>query len=168
MKRRVLLFVMTVLTALSAQSQTTFEVPKNVILKSDPDFEKYEKDVIDAAKWLEETDINKQVEKRQEVNAFVIKWISGSPTISVEVNDSLAKIYGENNQLLALYLASYTRNYLELKSQATKQTAIKAGLISIMNVYKKGIDIKKNKEMEKVIKLNEQNKLEDYIAKHFS
>ena len=168
MKRKILLLVFTSLTFLSVHSQTTFEVPKNVVLQSDTDFEKYEKDVIDAAKWLEQTDIDKQVEKRQEVNAFVIKWISGSPTISAEINENLGKIYSENNQLLALYLASYARNYLELKGAATKQTAVKAGLTSMINVYKKGIDITKSKEMEKVIKLNEENKLDDYIAKYLS
>jgi hypothetical protein len=135
-----------------------------VELNSASDFVKYENDIIQAAKWLEETDLNKETEKRNAVNAFAIKWISGSPTITVEVNDALGKIYGDNNQLLALYLASYSRNYIELKEKATKQTATKAGIVSMINVYKKGIEITKSKEMDKVIKLEKEDKIDGYIT----
>ena len=152
---------------LTVQGQTKFEVPQNVELKTKDDYAKYETAIIDAAKWLEETDLNKEADKRQQVNAFVLQWISGSPTINVDINEQLGKIYGKNVQLLGLYLASYARNFLENKSTATKFSAIKAGLISMMNVYKKGIEISKSKEMDKVIKLTDDNKLDDYINDKF-
>ena len=152
---------------LTVQGQTKFEVPQNVELKTKDDYAKYETAIIDAAKWLEETDLNKEAEKRQQVNAFVLQWVSGSPTINVDINEQLGKIYGKNAQLLGLYLASYTRNFLENKSTATKISATKAGLISMMNVYKKGIEISKSKEMDKLIKLTDDNKLDDYINDKF-
>lgn len=152
---------------LTVQGQTVFEVPQNVELKTKDDYAKYETAIIDAAKWLEETDLNKETEKRQQVNAFVLQWISGSPTINIDINEKLGKIYGKNAQLLGLYLASYARNLLENKNTATKFSATKAGLISMMNVYKKGIEISKSKEMEKLIKLTGENKLDDYINDKF-
>jgi len=147
--------------------QTKFEVPQNVQLKEKEDYAKYESDIIDAAKWLEETDLDKEADKRREVNAFVIQWISGSPTVNVEITEQLMKIYGKNAQLMGVYLASYAGNFLANKGTATKQSATKAGLISMMNVYKKGIEISKSKEMEKLIKLTEENKLDGYIASKF-
>lgn len=148
---------------LTARGQTIFEVPQNVELKAKDDYTQYEPAVIEAAKWLEETDLNKETGKRQQVNAFVLKWVSGSPTVHVEINEKLGKIYGKNIQLLALYIASYTRHFLENKSTATKFSATKAGLISMIDVYKKGIEITKSKEMDKLIKLKDNNKLDDYI-----
>ena len=152
---------------LTAQAQSNFEVPQNAVLKTEADFAKYEPAMIAAAKWLEETDLDKEQEKRQQTNAFVLEWISGSSTISVEINEQLGKIYGKNVQLLGLYLASYASNFIENKGTATKFTATKAGLASMMNVYKKGIDISKSKEMEKLIKLAAGNKLDDYINEYF-
>lgn len=148
-------------------AQLKFDVPQNVELKSKEDYSKYETTVIDAANWLEETDLNKETEKRQQVNSFVIQWVSGTPDITVDLTEQLGKIYGKNAQLLTVYMASYAKNFLENKNSATKFTATKAGLISIMNVYKKGIEITKSKEMDKLIRLTEGNKLDDYIKDKF-
>ena len=152
---------------LHSNAQTQFEVPQNIELNVASDYEKYEKDIIDASKWLEETDLDKEIEKRQQVNTFVVQWISGSPTVTVDITDRLGKIYGKNLQLLGMYLASYSRNFLENKGSATKLPATKAGLISMMNVYKKGIGIKKTKEMEKLIKLSSDNKFDEYVNENF-
>lgn len=142
-------------------AQTDFELPDNIKLKSKEDYSKYESDFINAAKWLEETDLNKETEKRQKVNAFVIEYVSGSPTITIEISSQIGKLYEDNPQLLAIYLASYGRHSLENKD-ATKFTSTKAAVVSMMNVYKKGIKISKNKEMDKIIKLSDE-KLDDYI-----
>jgi hypothetical protein len=160
-----LLFALT--NILSAQAQTTFEVPQNIELKSNEDYAKYGSAIIDAAKWLEETDLNKEANKRKEVNNFVWRWISGSLTINIDIKVDFAKIYGKNDQLGKIYLASYARHFLENKSTATEFSATKAGLTSMMNVYKKGIDISKNKEMDELIKLTNENKLDNYINENF-
>ena len=159
--------IFTLTSVLVVRAQTTFEVPQNVELKSKGDYTKYEPQVIDAAKWLEQTGLDKEIDKRKEVTSFVLQWISGSPTISIAITEKLAKIYGKNGQLLGIYLASYARNFLENKNTATKFSATKAGLTSMMNVYKKGIGITKSKEMDKLINLTDENKLDDYINKNF-
>ena len=66
-----------------------------------------------------------------------------------------------------IYIASFSSYYLIHKKDATEFEATKAGLMSIMYVYKKGIEIKKSKEMDKLIKLTNENKLDDYINEKF-
>ncbi|MBI3233729.1 MAG: hypothetical protein HYZ42_06755, partial [Bacteroidetes bacterium] len=56
------------------KGQTQFEVPINIELQKMKDFEKYELAIVEAAKWLEETDLDKEIDKRQKVNAFVLEW----------------------------------------------------------------------------------------------
>jgi hypothetical protein len=160
-----LVFVLTGI--LTVQGQAKFEVPQNIQLKSKGDYAKYETAIIDASKWLEETDLNIETAKRQQINEFVLQWVSGSPIINVDINEQLSKIYGKNVQLLGIYLANYARNFLENKSSATKYSALKAGIVSMMNVYKKGINISKNKEMERLIKLSDDNKFDDYVRDKF-
>ena len=79
MKLILLTSVFATINFATLNGQTKFEVPQNVELKSKEDYSKDETTIIDAAKWLEETDLNKETEKRQQVNSFVIQWISGSP-----------------------------------------------------------------------------------------
>jgi len=166
MKKTIITFVITLFAAISATSQTKFDLPQNIELKTESDYAKYENDIISAAKWLEETDLNQETDKRKQVDVFIIKWMSGTPKITVELSESLIKLYGENNELMVLYMASYSAYSLE-NENANKTAAIKAGIVSMINVYKKGISIKKSKEMEKAIKAFDQNKLDEYIAKNF-
>ena len=161
------MYALTFLNIASLSAQTTFEIPQNVELKVKEDYAKYEPAIVQATKWLEETDLDKETDKRKQVNSFVVQWILGCPTINIDIVEQLGKIYGKNEQLLILYMASYSSYFIENQSTATKQTAAKAGLRSIMNVYKKGIAITKSKEMEKLIRLTEENKLDEYILKKF-
>ena len=111
--------------------------------------------------------MDKEPDKRKEVSAFVMKWIIGSPSVNVSLTEQLQKLYGKNASLLIIYMGSYTRHFLENKTTATQFSGTKAGLISMMTVYKKDIDITKSKEMEKLIKLTEENKLDEYITEKF-
>lgn len=149
--------------SISAIAQTNFEVPSNVKLETPADFENYENDVVNAATWLEETDLDKDKVKRREVNTFVLQWLTGSPTVTVELSEPLIKLYDKNEQLLGLYLASYAKYNILNKTNTSKFEATKAAFVSMIKVYKKGIDIVKNKEMEKAVKLFDQGKIDDYI-----
>lgn len=148
-------------------AQTKFEVPADVQLNVKEDYAKYESDIIAAANWLETNPLDRETEKRKEVSAFVLKWIMGSPTVNVSLTEQIQKLYGKNASLLVIYMGSYTRHFLENKTTATVFSGTKAGLISMMNVYKKDIDISKSKEMEKLIKLTDENKLDEYIKQKF-
>jgi hypothetical protein len=162
-----LAFTIAVLSVLNISAQTAFEVPVDYQLNVKEDYPKYEADIIAAANWLESNDLNKESQKRKEVSAFVIKWITGSPYVTVSLTEQVSKLYGKNSSLLIIYMASYTKHYLENKTSATQFSGTKAALISMMNVYKKGIEISKTKEMEKLIKLTEENKLDEYITEKF-
>jgi hypothetical protein len=160
----VVLFVLSLLFSSSAVwGQTQFELPKNLELKAKEDYNRHETTLVEAAKWLEQTALSSEVAKRQEINAFVIKYLSGSPTISVALNEQLAKIYGKNEQLLAIYLASYGRNVIENRNSTDRSAPVKGGLTSMMNVYKKGVQIEKSREMEKLLKLSD-SELNTYIS----
>jgi len=151
-------------TASTTFAQTSFEVP-DAVLNTKEDYAKHEADVIAAAKWLEETDLDKERDKRTQVGAFVVKWILGSPTVHVEMNRPLLNLIGKNDALLTIYMASYARHTLENKG-ADKFASNKAALQSLINVYKKGISIKESKEMEKISKMSDED-LEKYIASKF-
>ena len=166
MKKLLFTLVLTGLTTFCMTAQTNFNLPENIELKSQSDYAKYEDDIIEAAKWLEATDLNVDTDKRKKVNAFIIQWLSGTSKITIEIDEPLMELCGENNQLLVLYMASYSSHFLQNPS-ATKTAATKAGIISMINVYKKDIAIEKSKEMQKAVKAFDQNKLDGYIEKNF-
>ena len=159
------LILLLFLCAFSSQvfSQSNFEVPAGYELKAKEDYAKYESAIVEAAKWLEETDLDKEKAKRQEVNRFLIQWISGSPDISVELHPAVTHLYGKNDQLLGVYMAGAARYMIENKGSTDRIKGIKAGIVSMINVYKKGIAVKKVKELDKLVKFSD-TELDTYIA----
>lgn len=161
--KQFLLFLFVVFTTFVIEAQTVPDLPVGEELETKDDCAEYESNMVEAAIWLEETPLNRGQNTRKDINAFVIKWLTLSPTVTLTLSAPLLEIYGKNDQLLPIYMASYARHYIENDSTATKQAATKAGLISMMNVYKKGINITKSSGMEKILKLSDE-KLDKYIA----
>lgn len=166
MKIKITLFALSFMlcSVVALHAQSAWQVPVNAELNTKEDYARYEPDVVQAAAWLATTDLDKEETQRKVVSAFLVRWITGSPTVNVVMGDKLLDLYDKNAPLLPIYLGAYCKDYIENKSTATPKSAAKAGVVAMISVYKKGISIKKSKGMEKVIKLNDENKLDEYVA----
>ena len=143
-----------------------FEVPENYKFKVAADYAKYEKDIIEAAKWLLATPFNEQVEKRRHVSAFVVTWINGSPTVNVEINPTILDFDKKNEGMLVLYMACSAKYVLENNYSKDMREKHKAALRDMINVYKAGKGINKDKNMEKLIKYDEEGKMDKWLSEY--
>jgi hypothetical protein len=152
------------LFSFSAKSQE-FNVPANYEFKTAGDYTKYEKDIIACADWLENSPLDKDVQKRKEASAFLIKWITGSPTVSIGLNaDLVMKYFEKNGDFLVIFMAGWTRYALQNNYSKDQQKGYYEGYKSVITVYKKGIGVTKNKDLEKLIKMYDKGELEAWIA----
>lgn len=166
MKRTKLFLLATLILVSTFVLGQNFEVPANYQFNTKDDYSRYEKDIIDATKWLQSTPFNEQKEKRQEVSAFVIKWINGSPTVNVEINPTIMDFEEKNQGMLALYMAGSAKYVLENNYSKDMRAKHKAALKGMIAVYKSGKGIKKDKKMEKLIKSDEDGKLDEWLAEN--
>ncbi len=143
-----------------------FTVPDIDDFKSEADYAKYEKEVIACANWLENTPLNQDRDKRAKANAFMIKWISGSPTVSIGIDEMVTKLADKNEQLLVLFMSGWTRYALENNYSKDNKRGYLEGLKSVVNVYKKGVDIKKDKDVEKFVELSDKGELEAWVKEN--
>ena len=67
----------------------SFQVPKNYVLVKAEDYKPYEKDIVKCIDWLNTTPPNTETDTRQEAWIFIMKWIEGSPTVMVYVNNKI-------------------------------------------------------------------------------
>ncbi|HNN72775.1 MAG TPA: hypothetical protein PKG89_16110 [Ferruginibacter sp.] len=143
-----------------------FEVPKNYSLKAAADYTRYEKDVINAAKWLVATPMNEQTDKRKEVSAFVITWVGGSPTVNVELNPTILDFEKKNPGMMVLFMAGCARYVLENNYSKDMRAKHRVALRDMIAVYKSGKGIKKDKKMEKLAKSDEEGKIDEWMAEN--
>lgn len=143
-----------------------FEVPKNYQFSTAADYAKYEKDIIACAKWLENTPLNEQTLKRKEANAFLVKWLTGTSTVTISIGKEIVDFTDKNNELLVLFMAGWARYTLENNYNKDIHKGYYAGLVSMIKVYNKGIAIVKDKEMADLIKIYNQGGLEKWISEN--
>lgn len=154
-----------ILTAKDLYSQD-FEVPKGYTLKVAADYAPYEKDIINAAKWLTATPLYEQEQKRKEVSAFVVTWINGSPTVNVELNSIIMDFDKKNEGMLVLFMAGSAKYVLENNYSKDMRAKHRDALRVMIHVYKSGNGIKKDKKMEKLIKSDEAGKIDEWLAEN--
>ena len=142
----------------------TFVVPIDFSFKSKEDYAKYEKDIIDAAKWLEATPVGKEENTRQKASAFLMTWLTGSPTVTITLSKFELDLVQDNPQLLMMFMAGYAKYVLENSYSKDRLKATVAGVKSMINLYNLGGDFKKNKTLKKALEKDAEGKLEEWIS----
>lgn len=143
-----------------------FEVPKNYVLKQKEDYPKYESEVLKGIDWLLQTPINSQPEKRKEINAFIVVWLTGSPDVSLEINSKIVNFMNPNPELLIIFMCGWTKYALETNDN-NKITGNLKGIEAVIEFYLKNREnLKKDKKVEHYIKLKEKGELGKFITKN--
>jgi hypothetical protein len=145
----------------SKQSNT-----ENIQLKTKEDFAKYETKVIEDINWLINTPLNQDKQTRKDKNAFLIKWITGSPTVSIELVSGIVPL--ECAECLLSFMSGWTKYSLENDYSKNKIDCALAGAEYAIKFYEKNkFELGKNADMDKLIKLKNKRKLKKYIESKF-
>jgi hypothetical protein len=144
-----------------------FEVPKNYKLDKAEDYAPYEQDVIKCFDWLMKTPINEKTAKRKEANAFLLKWLSGSPNVHLEIKQEIVTFMGTSPDLLMIFMGGWAKYSLESKDFNNKIAGSLAGIESVIEFYTKNKGLMpKDKNVEKYIKMKDKGTLKGYIEKN--
>lgn len=156
----ILLFLSTSLTAQEVA------IPKDLKLDNADDYKKTEQLVINASNWLLKTPILENPDKRKEINAFLMKWMTGSPTVSIELVSGIVPL--DCGECLMLFLSGWTTFSLENDYSKNKIDGAVAGAENTIAFYEKNKSaLGKNSDMEKLIKQKKKGKLKSYIESKF-
>ncbi|TAL81807.1 MAG: hypothetical protein EPN88_00260 [Bacteroidetes bacterium] len=165
MKKIFIAFILAAsMIGLSAQD---FDVPKDFTANKPEDYAKYEKDIMLCINWIMATPVNDQTAKRKESYAFFMKWLTGTPNVSVDVKSEIVTFMEPNGDLLLIFMAGWTKYALETKDYKNKLNGNLKGIESVIDFYQKNKDnLKKDKNVEKYMKMKEKGTLEDYLKKN--
>ena len=92
-----------------------------------------------------------------------MKWMSGSPTVTIEVSQKIVTFLDCPECLMA-FLGGWTKYSLETGDNKNKVKGHLAGIEGVIQFYNLNkATLGKNKAIEKYIKLQEKGKLEEHI-----
>jgi hypothetical protein len=128
------------------------------------EFVKSEPAVIALVDWLETTPLGQETDKRKGMNALLLTWLTNAPTVTVEVNTKVTPMSKKNPDLLTVFLGGWTKYSLQNSYSKDPVKCNLAGIRSVLKVYKLGMGVKKDKDIEKLVELDVRNELEAWIA----
>jgi len=144
-----------------------FEVTQNYKLENAEDYAKYENDIIKFIDWLRETPINNEPDKRKEANAFLLKWMTGSPYVRLEINSDVVTFIGSSPELLMVFLGGWTKYVIVSKDFDNKLEGNLAGIEAVIYFYNKNKKfLPKDKDIEKYIKKQKKGKLKSFLEQN--
>ena len=119
--------------------------------------------VIRTVNFLESTPIDKQSAAWRAQAKIFMAWLTSSPQVTINVEANTTRIAQRNPEMLIIFMGGWTRYVLQNGYSRDRVQGIVAGLRSAIKAYKMGNGFRKDREMEKLIKLEEGNGLEDWV-----
>lgn len=167
MKKLFFISILTFTFYVQASAQN-YEPPKAYHFANNHDFEKYENDVVKTADWLQQTPWVAQGVKAEKANQFILDWAQGSPVVLIELRQAVMDISDANPQLGFVYMAQFSKYTIQHKKDFDKTTANKIALKAVIDKYLSEPNHKHDKDVEQLIELNKDNKLEYWINNEFA
>jgi len=162
-KIKMLICLLFVSTSLFAQD---VEISSDLKLETPEDFKKTEQLVLNSTEWLLKTPISENPDKRKEINFFLLNWMTGSPSVSIELVSGIVPL--DCADCLMLFMSGWTKYSLENDYSKDKVECAVAGIENAIEFYKRNkSELGKNSDMEKLIKQQKNGKLKTFIKSKF-
>ena len=127
------------------------------------DYAKYENDVLNCCNYLLSVDPAYNHPKHEECTSFLIRWLTGTPEVSVVLHPDLVDV--KKDELMIAYMASWTRHALQNKEDGNLLCAQVATeeMLNFYFAYKDSIG--KSKLTEKLLKEQSKGNLATVVTK---
>lgn len=112
-----------------------FEIPDFYSFETPEDYETYEQEMLAGINWLLETPMDEQTAKRQKTNDFVLKWMAGTPKVTLRIQASVVTFMTTSPELLIVFMAGWTKYALAQQAYKEPRSGTLAGLEAVIAFY---------------------------------
>lgn len=144
-------------------------LPDEFELNTPEDYPQYQEIVIESLQWLLKTPLEEEVNLRAKQNAFDLIWLSGSPTISLDI-DSKAMPFMENHEEL-FYTFIHGIALYQLKHPDEKIDKVKLhsyGLKAVAEMVIRSHNIDMDSTLRKIVKAYRKKQIKEYTQELLS
>jgi len=156
---RIIFFALLICSPFTSLAQE-FTIPD---YQSGEDYSKQEENLLKVIEWLKTHPTDHP--DRTTANAYVMAWATGSPTVSIGITEYVMSLNDGNPQYLLLFIGGWIEYALNNKDDYSEFEANYAAVNTIVAYYSKDIYAEKDKDLDKLVKLNKKGKLKDWVQK---
>jgi hypothetical protein len=127
--------------------------------------EDVDKAALQASTFLLTTSLEGEAASRQQAAQFLVRWMSGTPTYTFEIDETATKISKVKEELMVTYLAAMVKYSIENPTERSNATKVKVNTVKAVLEYCKQYSIKTTGELKKLQQSHERGELEKYLSK---
>lgn len=118
-----------------------------------------------ASNYLLTTKYDKTDMKRAKCARYLIRWMTGTPAYSFEIDETAGNISKKDPDMLSLYMACMTKYALTNKDKAKDTKLVKLNSYKMLIGYCKNAQngVKPAGELKKLLQADEKGELEKYL-----
>jgi hypothetical protein len=158
--------VLLVVCSFKAAAQS-YEVPKAYRFNTNEDYARYENDIIKTADWIQQTHWNEQSKKMEAATQFFLKWIKGTPAVTIKLTEAVMVLSDRNPQLGFIYMAQYSKYALQHKENFDPIQANIEALRALVVKYKNEPTRRNDNDVEELITRDKEGKLTAWLTSDF-
>ena len=149
--------------AIYSNAQNAFSEIK---LEAKEDYHLAEPAVLKASAYLFTSKYDKDDLERLYAIEFIMRWISGTPDFTFELDEKFSKPFLHETDLMGLYMAALAKYAIEHKDQAkdSKQVNLSAVRMVIEYSNKPSNNLKQTGELKKIATALKKGELEKYFG----
>lgn len=141
------------------------ELPKEYVWNSPEDYRQDTELMKKTLRWLSMAPLNVDLAKRSEANAFVLKWLSGSPDYVIAIDTSKLPFIEEHPELLDSFIHGMALAYLAKGNSITAADAHSAGFQAVVQVAEQSKTLSKSRRLKPLFKAARKNEMKKYAEK---
>ncbi|MFT4679230.1 MAG: hypothetical protein ACI84C_001022 [Flavobacteriales bacterium] len=138
-------------------------VPEELVLAEAAHYGEHKALVKKSLAWLVKTPMDECTEAREELNAFVVLWLSGSPEIRVDVKTSCMPFIEDNEDLFFTFLHGVALYQINHRQETDPVVLHAQGLKSVAFQVREA-KCSKSPELKAILKADRKNRLEEYAT----
>lgn len=151
-------------TGLLAQCDAPF-VTMNRPFEVAKDYLEGQDEVESALDWLCSQPLNQCISEREQLNSFVMIWLSGTPQLTLELDPSSVPFLRDHPDLLFPMIHGMTRMALKRNETSTYELYA-GGFRTVDRLTRDWPKKEKSSELKELHKAVRKGKLQDYIQEH--
>jgi len=164
MKKTIMMFLIAFL-CIAVYGQD-YPVPAEYTMEKKEDYKSYEPQIKATIDWYLNQSLSADPKKRAAAGEFFMKWMGGTPDVSVGIDPRIVNFMGTNRELLLPFIMGWAKYALNNDYSKDIVLCNKAGIEAVVAYYDKNKGfLKKDKNVEKYARSIEKGKLEEDIRK---
>jgi len=139
------------------------KLPVQYAWETGADYEKDRDLVKKTLRWLCQTPLAVDVQQRSLANAFVLEWLTGVPSVTIEIKTENLPFYKSNPDLLFTFIHGMALYKMDHEDEKNEVTLYCKGFETVSSLALQSKELSKEHDLKPLLKATRKQKLREYV-----